>query len=114
MAAPCRPLMFSLSKYRHLRSVSPEGLLMKLPNQKTPALLPRQVGCQGIQVGDEICDLLVVWLSKEGSATVVVPEKAAEELVANGLRPEARSKGRWGVKEEPTEAKRLGARSRSI
>eukprot|EP00434_Breviolum_minutum_P006243 symbB.v1.2.005508.t1/scaffold310.1/size231343/13 len=95
------------------RSISAEGLLVQLPEQDAPALLPRQVAYSGIAVGDEICDLLVVWLYPDGrGASVVVPEAAAEELVTgaavprveapaataeNGSSAAVRNKGRWGA-----------------
>eukprot|EP00435_Cladocopium_sp_Y103_P053312 s303_g17.t1 len=89
-------------------SIAAEGLLVKLPQQDAPALLPRQVAYSGITVGDEICDLLVVWLYPDGrGASVVVPEAAAEELVTGVVTepvvtpeapaPSVRSKGRWGA-----------------
>ncbi|CAK9008923.1 unnamed protein product [Durusdinium trenchii] len=95
-------------------SIAAEGLLVKLPGQDAPALLPRQVAYSGIAVGDEICDLLVVWLYPDGSASVVVPEATAQELVATGQFPSlekqddtsmapVRSKGRWGAAKEPKE-----------
>ncbi|CAJ1368138.1 unnamed protein product [Effrenium voratum] len=110
-------------------SITPGGLLVKLPGQDAPALLPHQVARHGVGVGDELCDLLVVQLyPDERFASVVVPEAAAEELVASAdeggsatsnaqcqedeTLAQARSRGRWGAPREPQEPKEPQAASR--
>jgi hypothetical protein len=94
------------------------GLLLQLSSQSRLALLPSQVRPAGTCVGDEFAGLLVV-VANRSQASIVVPEAAAEDLVAShaearggrsGLSDtlgsshegerNVRSKGRWGASAE--------------
>eukprot|EP00913_Durusdinium_trenchii_P030152 g28252.t1 len=72
-------------------SIAAEGLLVKLPGQDAPALLPRQVAYSGIAV---------VWLYPDGSASVVVPEATAQETKSS---PQERTQQRWLKRPETKE-----------
>eukprot|EP00930_Biecheleria_cincta_P098472 TRINITY_DN90129_c0_g1_i1.p1 TRINITY_DN90129_c0_g1~~TRINITY_DN90129_c0_g1_i1.p1 ORF type:complete len:603 (-),score=129.90 TRINITY_DN90129_c0_g1_i1:104-1912(-) len=82
------------------------GLLLRLTNQSRLALLPSQVKPAGSCIGDEFTGLLVVVVTHGGQASIVVPEAAAEDLVASAsvASPEGeksvRSRGRWGASAE--------------
>lgn len=93
-------------------SAAPHGLLLKLPSQEAPALLPNQVARDEFAIGQEVQNLLVACLYSDArSASVVVPETVAEEMVAaadsEGVITERSAssfaaRGRWGrSKEQP-------------
>ncbi|CAE7040037.1 unnamed protein product [Symbiodinium sp. CCMP2592] len=99
-------------------SAAPHGVLLKLPSQEAPALLPNQVARDELEVGQEVQNLLVACLYSDArSASVVVPETVAEEVVAAAdaqggaerseqVASESSSsltvRGRWGrSKEQP-------------